>query len=183
MSKIGKMPIILQDGVQVSVQGSDVQITGTKGNISYVLPTGISAVVEEGKVSLSATNINDRKIRAMYGLTRAHMANVIKGLSVGFEKHLELVGVGYRAQMQGTDLSLSLGFAHPVKFKPGAGITLSVKDNTITVSGTDKTLVGEMAAKIRAVKPPEPYKGKGIKYKGEKVRRKAGKAAKAAGAK
>ena len=110
------------------------------------------------------------------------MANAVKGVDTGFEKKLEMAGVGYRAQMQGEDLVLSVGFSHPVKFSPKGGIKLSVADNVISVSGMDKAMVGEMAAEIRQVRPPEPYKGKGIKYKGEYVRRKAGKAAKAAGA-
>jgi large subunit ribosomal protein L6 len=119
----------------------------------------------------------------MFGLTRANLANIIKGLDTGFEKKLELQGVGYRAQMQGNDLVLSLGFSHPVKFSPDPAIKITVAENVITIVGTDKALVGLTAAKIRGVKPPEPYKGKGIRYKGEQVRRKAGKAAKAVGGK
>lgn len=183
MSKIGKMPIILNSNVQATVQGNVVQITGSKGNASYALPEGMTVEVAEGKVVVGAKDLNNKKIRALYGLTRANLANVIKGVDAGFEKKLELSGVGYRAQMQGTDLVLSLGFSHPVKFKPQPGITISVADNVITISGSDKVGVGETAAKIRAVRPPEPYKGKGIKYQGERIRRKAGKAAKAAGAK
>lgn len=183
MSKIGKLPIILSSGVTATVSGNAVSISGPKGNASYTLPEGMSVEIAEGRVSVSAQNKNDRKQRAMYGLTRANLANVIKGVDKGFEKKLELIGVGYRSQMQGTDLVLSLGFSHPVKFTPLAGVTIAVVDNVIVISGADKTLVGEMAANIRAVKPPEPYKGKGIKYQGERIRRKAGKAAKAAGAK
>lgn len=183
MSKIGKMPIILSDGVNVTVTGDQVQVSGTKGNASYTIPNGMKVEVVDGKVTVIAGDITDRKLRALFGLTRANLNNVIKGVSKGFEKKLELVGVGYRAQMQGADLVLSLGFSHPVKFKPEPGITLSAADGVITVAGQDKALVGNTAAKIRAVRPPEPYKGKGIKYKGEKIRRKAGKAAKATGAK
>lgn len=183
MSKIGKLPIAIPDGVTVTVQGSQVQINGTKGNSSYTVPAGIAAAVTDGNVVVTAEHKEDRAVRAVYGLTRANLANVIKGMSAGFEKKLELAGVGYRAQMQGTDLVLSLGFSHPVKIKPLQGVTLTVADNGITVTGTDKMSVGQMAAVIRAVRPPEPYKGKGIKYKGERIRRKAGKAAKAAGAK
>ncbi len=183
MSKIGKMPIILVDGVNVTVNGDQVQVSGTKGNASYVVPSGMKVEVAEGKVTVTAGDITDRKLRAMYGLTRANLNNVIKGISTGFEKKLELVGVGYRAQMQGADLVLSLGFSHPVKFKAEPGITMSVADGVITIEGQDKSLVGNLAARIRAVRPPEPYKGKGIKYKGEKIRRKAGKAAKATGSK
>jgi large subunit ribosomal protein L6 len=183
MSKIGKMPIILNSGVTVTVEGSQVQISGTKGNASYTIPSGMSVEVAEGKVQVTTKDISDKKVRAMYGLTRANLANAIKGVDTGFEKKLELVGVGYRAQMQGNDLVLSLGFSHPVKFTPLDGVKIAVVDNGISISGADKTMVGELAARIRAVRPPEPYKGKGIKYKGEKIRRKAGKAAKAAGAK
>jgi large subunit ribosomal protein L6 len=182
MSKIGKMPIIVNSGVTVTLSGSQVSVSGPKGNGSYTIPEGITAAVEEGKVTLSAKDITDRKFRALYGLTRANLANVIKGVDAGFEKKLELAGVGYRAQMQGTDLVLSLGFSHPVKFKPKDGIKIAVADNGISITGNNKADVGETAAKIRAIRPPEPYKGKGIKYKGEKIRRKAGKAAKAAGA-
>lgn len=180
MSKIGKMPIIIPNGVTVTVQGSNVQVAGPKGNVSYVIPANVAATVDDGKVQVTAEKQEDKKIRALFGLTRANLANVIKGVDTGFEKRLEIVGVGYRAQMQGTTLVLSLGFAHPVKIVPLPGITLATADNNgIVVSGTDKALVGQVAAQIRAVKKPEPYKGKGIKYKGEKVRRKAGKAAKA----
>ncbi len=184
MSKIGKMPIVIPEGVNVSVQGKDVSITGAKGNTIYIVNNGVDVVVEEGKIVVSAKKQDvDKKIRALFGLTRANLANIVKGVSIGFEKKLEMVGVGYRAQVQGADLVLSLGFAHPVKFSQVQGITFSVDENKITISGTDKVLVGEMAARIRATKPPEPYKGKGIKYVGERIRRKAGKAAKAAGAK
>ena len=183
MSKIGKLPITIGNGVNVTVTGDKVAVTGPKGNAALTLPTGIHVAVAEGKAVVTAENKEDRKVKALYGLTRANLANLIKGVDTGFEKKLELQGVGYRAQMQGADLVLSLGFAHPVKFQPRDGIKLSVADNVITVSGSDKIIVGEIAAEIRSVKPPEPYKGKGIRYRGEFVRRKAGKAAKAAGAK
>lgn len=183
MSKIGKLPITLANGVSITVQGNQVQVNGPKGNVSYTIPAGVKVVVEDGKAVVTAENKEDRNVRALFGLTRANIANIVKGVDTGFEKKLEIVGVGYRATMQGTTLVLSLGFAHPVKFNPPTGITLNVIDNAIVVSGSDKIAVGQMAAQIRAVKPPEPYKGKGIKYAGERVRRKAGKAAKAAGAK
>lgn len=183
MSKIGKLPITLTNGVSVTIQGNQAQITGPKGNVSYTIPAGITVAVEDGKVVVTAANKEDRSVRALFGLTRANLANVIKGVDTGFEKKLEITGVGYRAQMQGTTLQLSLGFSHPVRFTPPQGITLAVVDNAIVVSGSDKIAVGQMAALIRGVKPPEPYKGKGIKYAGERIRRKAGKAAKAAGGK
>jgi large subunit ribosomal protein L6 len=181
MSKIGKLPIPVSSSVTVQVSEGLITVTGSKGTMTMPLPEGIQIVHEEGRVLVTADNKEDRMVRSMYGLTRAILSNLIKGVDTGFEKKLEIVGVGYRGSMQGTDLTLSLGFAHPVKFKPLPGVTLAIQDNVITVSGSDKTQVGEMAAKIRASKPPEPYKGKGIKYKGEKIRRKAGKAAKAAG--
>lgn len=173
------MPIAIDSSVSVTVQGQGVNIVGPKGAVSYDMPEGVSAEVVDGNMLVTAKNLEDRRVKAFYGLTRANLANIVKGVSVGIEKKLELVGVGYRAQMQGVDLVLSLGFSHPVKFTPKAGITLSVAENTITVSGINKADVGETAAKIRQARPPEPYKGKGIKYKGEHVRRKAGKAAKA----
>jgi large subunit ribosomal protein L6 len=183
MSKIGKLPIILGNGVSATMQGSNVTVTGPKGTASYVIPTGMEVNVADGKLTVSAKDISDRKVRALYGLTRANLNNIVKGVDTGFEKRLELVGVGYRAQMQGVDLVLSLGFSHPVKIKPKDGVKIEVKDNNVIISGNSKMDVGEQAANIRAIKPPEPYKGKGIKYKGEHIRRKAGKAAKAAGAK
>ena len=183
MSKIGKLPITIGNGVTVTVDGRNVNVNGPKGNGTLPLPVGVDVTIEEGKVLVTAKNLTDRKVKALYGLTRANLANLIKGLDTGFQKQLEIMGVGYRAQMQGNDVSLSLGFAHPVKFHPKDGVTVAVADNVITVSGTDRQLVGEAAANMRKIKPPEPYKGKGIRYKGERVRRKAGKAAKAAGAK
>lgn len=183
MSKIGKLPITVGNGVTVTVAGNNVSVNGPKGNGTLPLPEGIQVETQEGRVLVTAKNLEDRKVKAMYGLTRANLANLIKGLDSGFEKQLEITGVGYRAQMQGVDLVLSLGFSHPVKFHPRDGVTIAVTDNVIKISGSDKQLVGEAASNIRKIKPPEPYKGKGIKYKGERIRRKAGKAAKAAGAK
>ncbi len=183
MSKIGKTPIEIKSGIQVVVEGNTVKISGPKGEVVYPVPNGITVSLTDGRLQFSAANQQDRKVRALYGLTRAQIANVIKGVDTGFEKKLELQGVGYRAQVQGNDLVLSLGFSHPVKFQPDKSIKIAVAENIISVSGTDKTLVGETAAKIRAIKPPEPYKGKGIRYKGEQVKRKVGKAAKAVGTK
>ena len=183
MSKIGKLPITVGNGVTVTVDGRNVTVSGPKGNGTLPLPAGINVVTEEGRVLVTAEKLDDRKVKAMYGLTRANLANLIKGMDTGFEKQLEILGVGYRGQIQGVDLVLSLGFAHPVKFHPREGVKVAIADNVITVSGNDRQLVGEAAANIRKVKPPEPYKGKGIRYKGERVRRKAGKAAKATGAK
>lgn len=183
MSKIGKMPIEVKEGINVTISGQDVKISGTKGEESHVVAPGIKAELKDGFLIVSQVKENDENTKAMFGLTRALLANIVKGVADGFEKKLELVGVGYRAQMQGEELVLSLGFSHPVKFKPADGVKISVAENVITISGINKAMVGETAAKIRAAKPPEPYKGKGIKYAGERIRRKAGKAAKAVGGK
>ncbi len=179
MSKIGKLPIAIPDGVTVTITGSTVNVQAPNGASSYVLPKGISAEIVDAKLQLSQV---DTTTGALYGLSRANIANIITGLTKGFEKKLELAGVGYRAQVSGTELTLSVGFSHPVKMQAPQGITFAVAEGIITVSGADKTIVGNVAANIRKVRPPEPYKGKGIKYVGEHIRRKAGKAAKAVGA-
>ncbi len=183
MSKIGKMPVIIKEGVTVTLTDGVVSVQGPKGTLSYRMPHGIVAVLKDGKVVVSQKEEGKELTKALFGLTRALIANMVKGVSEGFQKKLELVGVGYRAQALGPDLSISVGFSHPVKMKAPDGIQFAVLENTIIVSGIDKTIVGNIAAKIRAIRPPEPYKGKGIKYVGEKIRRKAGKAAKAVGAK
>lgn len=182
MSKIGKLPIALKNGINVTITDDLVQVVGVKGEMSYTLPKGIKISQEETQLVV-AREKDSKELRAMWGLARAQVANMVIGVDLGFEKKLELQGVGYRAQVQGNDLVLSLGFSHPVKFSPKEGIKISVADNIITIAGINKMLVGELAANIRAVKAPEPYKGKGIRYVGEIVRRKAGKAAKAVGAK
>ncbi|HET9947117.1 MAG TPA: 50S ribosomal protein L6 [Patescibacteria group bacterium] len=181
MSKIGKMPIEIPAGVTVTVSGNQVAVAGTKGNVTHVVPAGIIVKVEENKVVVSQVEKTQEQTKALFGLTRALLNNIIKGLSVGFEKRLEMTGVGYRAQAAGQDLTLNVGYSHPVKIKAPAGVMFAMEGNVIVVSGSDKALVGDLAAKIRAVRPPEPYKGKGIKYVGEYIRRKAGKAAKAVG--
>ncbi len=182
MSKVGKTPIAIGSGVNISVQGDKAQVSGPKGSANVNVPEGILVEVNETQAVVTVKDQTDRKIRSLFGMFRANLANAVKGVDTGFEKKLEMTGVGYRALIQGTDLVLSVGYSHPVKFSPKDGLKLSVADNVITVTGIDKALVGEMAAEIRAVRPPEPYKGKGIRYQGEYVRRKAGKAAKAAGA-
>lgn len=183
MSKIGRLPILVKEGMQITVSGQEVKITGVKGEYTYTVPAPIQVTYEDGKMIVSQKNPNDVNTRALFGLTRASLANIVKGADEGFAKKLELAGVGYRAQVQGTDLVLSLGFSHPVKFTPPQGVTFTVAENVITISGSDKMIVGDIAARIRKVRPPEPYKGKGIKYVGEHIRRKAGKAAKAVGTK
>lgn len=181
MSRIGKLPVIIKEGVTVSEENGSVVVAGPKGTLAFKIPSGIDVTIANGAVSV-ATKKEDGEIMPYFGLTRASIANMIKGVTEGFSKQLELSGVGYRAQAAGSDLTLSVGYSHPVKIKAGEGITFSVSENVITVSGIDKKLVGDAAAEIRAVRPPEPYKGKGISYKGERIRRKAGKAAKAVGA-
>jgi large subunit ribosomal protein L6 len=176
------MPVQIPQGVTVSVNDSLVQLKGPKGESSLAIPRGIDVVVADSTIQV-ATNRKDKPGKALYGLTRALLANQVKGLTQGFTKTLELVGVGYRANITGTNLVLSVGYSHPVTITPPQGITLSVADGKILVSGADKQQVGQIAADIRAVKPPEPYKGKGIRYEGEYVRKKAGKAAKAVGGK
>ncbi len=181
MSKIGKTPIIIKDGITANISGNIVNVTGPKGNFKYTLPLGIHVKVEGDKVIVSQDPNALEDTKALFGLVRATIANMVYGASTGFEKKLELSGVGYRAQLAGADLNLSLGFSHPVKIKAIQGITFGVIENVVTISGGDKALVGDIDAKIRAIRPTEPYKGKGIKYVGEKIRRKAGKAAKAVG--
>lgn len=183
MSKIGKLPVEIKEGVTVSVDGNVVKVSGNGKTMTFPIPEGIEVVVADGKAVITQKQKGSVQTRPMFGLMRASLANMVKGVSTGFEKKLELTGVGYRAQVQGADLVLSLGFSHPVKFSPEPGITFKVAENVITVAGSDKAVVGNTAAMIRAVRPPEPYKGKGIKYQGEYIRRKAGKAAKAVGGK
>ena len=183
MSKLAKKPIAIKEGVSVSIENGRIKITGPKGTLYFAIPNGVVVKVADGNVEVSVKKSDDDKTKAMSGLTRSMLANMVIGVSTGFSKQLELSGVGYRALASGNDLTLSVGFSHPVKLAAPNGISFSVADNVITVSGIDKGLVGNMAAKIRSIRPPEPYKGKGIKYVGEKIRRKAGKAAKALGAK
>lgn len=182
MSKIAKKPVEIIEGTKVSLENGEVKVGGTKGNLSFKVPAGVSVKIDEGKVIVLQSEDSD-SAKALSGLVRANIANMIRGVSQGFEKRLELSGVGYRAQASGNVITLSVGFSHPVKITADPSISFNVEENIITVSGSDKSLVGDMAAKIRAVRPPEPYKGKGIKYQGERIRRKVGKALKAVGAK
>lgn len=180
MSKIGKLPVEIKEGVSVVLEGSGIKVTGSKGSLSFAIPEGIHVVHEDGKIIVTQKNSNTG---ALFGLVRATIANMAQGVQDGFEKKLELSGVGYRAQVSGNDLVLSVGYSHPVRIKASDGITFTVVENLITIAGADISVVGNLAAKIRAIRPPEPYKGKGILYKGEKIRRKAGKSAKAVGVK
>jgi large subunit ribosomal protein L6 len=175
MSRVAKKPIALPKGVEFNIQSDSISVKGPKGTLSIAKPSGIDAKLEDGNVQLSAS---DDGMIPLSGTLRAILANMVKGVSEGFERKLELVGVGYRAAMQGKDLNLSLGFSHPVLFTPPAGITITTPTQTeILVAGADKQLVGEVAAKIRGYRPPEPYKGKGVKYSDETIIRKEAKKA------
>jgi len=175
MSRVAKKPVALVKGVELSVQSDSISVKGPKGTLSVIKPVGIEVNIEDGNAQLSA---NDASLVPLTGTLRAIVANMVKGVSEGFERKLELVGVGYRAAMQGKDLSLSLGFSHPVLFQTPEGITISTPTQTeILVAGADKQRVGEVAAKIRGYRPPEPYKGKGVKYAGEVIIRKEAKKA------
>lgn len=180
MSKIGRNPIQLPSGVTVNITGAQVVVKGSKGELNYTLPQGISATLEGTTLTLTRKN-DEKALRALHGLSRAILANMVTGVTIGFSKTLELVGTGYRVRQAGNKLVLSLGFSHEIEYPAPAGIDFKVEGtNLITVSGFDKQLVGQVAAEIRGYKKPEPYKGKGVRYQGEVVRRKAGKAAKAA---
>lgn len=183
MSKLARKPINIIEGVTVTFDQNAIKVSGPKGNLSFRIPEGVDVKSVEGRLQVSLKDKNNENLRPSLGLTRAMVSNMITGVSAGFEKRLELSGVGYRAQVNGSDLAISVGFSHPVKVAAVQGINFAVNDNVITISGIDKDLVGNMAAKIRFIRPPEPYKGKGIKYVQEKIRRKVGKAAKALGVK
>ena len=178
MSRIGKKPIPVPEKVVVTLDGLLVKVKGPKGELSRTLPDGVSISQADGIIFVSADS-EKRKSRERHGLSRTLVANMIEGVSNGYLKKLEIVGVGSRAQVKGKKLVVSAGFSHPVEVIPPEGITFKVENNTnVTVSGVDKELVGNEAAKIRAIRPPEPYKGKGIKYAGEHIIRKAGKSGK-----
>jgi len=176
VSRIGKKPISLPAGVKVTVDGNTVTVQGSKGTLIQTLPEGITINQEDNQLLVQRAD-DSKQQRAFHGLTRALIANMVEGVTNGFEKKLELVGVGYRAQMQGKKLVISIGFSHPVEIDAPEGIDFEVPAPTrITIRGIDKQLVGNTAAHIRAIRKPEPYKGKGIKYENEYIRRKAGKA-------
>ena len=178
MSRIGKEPISVPSDVQVSIEGRSVEVTGPKGSLDLDLPGEINVRQEDDTVLVERPN-DDRKNKALHGLTRSLINNMVIGVSEGFKKELEIVGVGYRAAISGDGLELQLGFSHPVKVNAPDGITFDVPEPTqIIVSGINKEIVGQVAADIRSYRKPEPYKGKGIRYAGEYVVRKAGKAAK-----
>lgn len=178
MSRVGKVPVKIQQGVKVEIKDGLVKVEGPKGKLSHKLPRGVSAKVENGQVLVTRDENLTNNASALHGLSRTLIYNMVHGAHVGFQKELDIVGVGYRAAMKGQTLSMTLGYSHPVDFVVPAGITAKVENNTrVIVSGADKVLVGMVAAKIRSFKEPEPYQGKGIKYVNEHIIRKQGKAA------
>ena len=181
MSRIGRLPVVVPNGVQVNVQGSDIHVKGPKGELKRTFSSLIDIAMEDGQVVIKRRS-DAAAERALHGTTRAVIANMIHGVSTGFQVVLEVEGVGYRAEMQGKDLALFVGYSHPVKMEPPTGISFEVdlKTRQIKVLGYDREVVGQTASEIRRVRPPEPYHGKGIRYAGEKIRRKAGKAGKGA---
>jgi large subunit ribosomal protein L6 len=177
MSRIGKLPIAIPSGVTITVDPAEITVTGPKGTLKQFTMPGVT--VEQKENELIVTRVNDEpKNRAKHGLMRALLNNLVQGVTTGFSKKLEINGVGYRVAQQGTDLKLNLGFSHDVIYKVPAGIATTIEQNTITISGISKQQVGQVAAEIRALKKPEPYKGKGIKYEGERIIRKSGKSGK-----
>jgi large subunit ribosomal protein L6 len=175
MSRIGKKAIAAPSGVQVALDGQTISVKGPKGQLAWTVPDEIQITHADGQISLAPRD-DSQRARGMWGLSRTLVSNMVEGVTKGYEQSLELVGVGYRAAMKGQALSLQLGFSHDVDIVPPAGIKFDTpKQTEIKISGIDKQQVGEIAAKIRKIRPPEPYKGKGVKYAGEKVRRKEGK--------
>jgi large subunit ribosomal protein L6 len=183
MSRIGRMPLTVPSGVDVKIADRRVNVKGPKGELGLSIAEPITVTID-GKTVTVVRPDDEKRSKQLHGLTRTLIANMVDGVTKGFSRNLEIVGVGYRAQMQGKKLSLQVGFSHPVVIDPPTGITIAVEGtNKIAVSGADKQSVGQLAAQIRDIRPPEPYKGKGIRYAGERVRRKLGKAGKTAGKK
>lgn len=177
MSRIGKAPIAVPSGVTVDIKDGVVSVKGPKGQLKTAVRSELTVKHEDGKLTVTKNN-DDRITRGLHGLSRTLIANMVKGVTDGFDQNLEITGVGYRAVMEGKRLVLSLGYSHPVNIDPPEGVTIAVgKGNVVTVSGADKQAVGDVSALIRSKRPPEVYKGKGVKYQGEVIRRKAGKAA------
>jgi large subunit ribosomal protein L6 len=177
MSRIGKQPIRIPQGVKVQVEGLTVRAEGPKGKLAQPVPAGLTPRVADGTIVIERQG-EDRRVRALHGLARALVANMVAGVKDGFERKLEIVGIGYRAQMQGKSIQLALGYSHPVLFPLPEGITAEIdKQTAITLRGADKAVLGQTAAKLRGLREPDPYKGKGIRYAGEVVRRKVGKKA------
>ncbi len=177
MSRIGRQPIPLPSGVQVSVNGAVITVKGPKGELNQRLPDVIGVNIDDGQVTVSRPT-DQPKHRALHGLSRSLVANMVEGVTNGYKKTLEIVGVGYRAEKKGQGIKLQLGFSHPIQYDAPKGISLECPQPTqVVVEGIDKQVVGQVAAEIRGFRPPEPYKGKGVRYQGEHVRRKAGKTA------
>lgn len=181
MSRIGKKPIQITSGVEVKTLNGIIEIKGPKGSLSIKPAPEVEVVIEEKEIKVSPRDINSNKARALWGLNRTLIANMIEGVTKGFEKKMEINGVGFKARVEGKDLILDVGFSHPVKTVAPENISFLVEKNVITVSGIDKELVGQICASIRKIRPPEPYKGKGIKYTTEIIRKKLGKKAAGAG--
>lgn len=177
MSRIGKQPITVPSTVKVEIDGRSISVSGPRGTLTREVVPEVRLHLEDGRLLVTRPNDQPRE-RAMHGLTRALLANMVTGVADGFRRTLELVGVGYRAQMQGSKLVMSLGFSHPVEIEPPDGIAFTVEGPRVHVDGIDKEMVGQVAANIRKLRPPEPYLGKGVRYQGEIVRRKAGKSGK-----
>lgn len=183
MSRIGRLPITVPPGVVVTIKQDEVTVHGAKGELKRRFNPGLSVALENEKLVVSRAS-DSREHRSLHGLTRSLLANMVEGVSKGFEKGLEIVGVGYRAEKSGDKLVMRVGFSHPVEVAPALGVSFSVEgNNRITISGIDKEAVGEMAARIRAMRPPDAYKGKGIRYAGETIKLKPGKTGKAVGGK
>ncbi len=179
MSRIGRLPVVIPAGVQINVDGTTVHVKGPKGEMTHIFPPMVSIELEGTSLSVKRSS-EEPTVRALHGMTRALIQNMVTGVSSGFSKVLEIDGVGYRAEMEGANLKLFVGYSHPVIVQPPAGISFEVDTRTrqITIKGYDRQQVGQVAADIRKIRPPEPYHGKGIHYLGEKIRRKAGKAGK-----
>ena len=177
MSRIGKLPIPIPQGVKIQVDGATVRAEGPKGKLAQPVPSGLTTRVADGTSVIERTS-DERQVRALHGLARALVANMVHGVKDGFERKLDIVGIGYRAQMQGKNIQLALGYSHPIIFPLPDGVTAEIdKQIAITLRGADKAVLGQTAAKLRALRKPDPYKGKGIKYSGEVIRRKVGKKA------
>jgi large subunit ribosomal protein L6 len=178
MSRIGRLPVTIPSGVKVDVNGQDVSVTGPKGTLALTVAEPIAVAQEDSVIRVTRPN-DDGPVRALHGLSRTLIANMVTGVTEGYKKTLEIVGVGYRVQAKGNDLEFSLGYSHPITITPPDGITFRVEAPTrFVVEGIDKQLVGEVSAKIRKLRKPDPYKGKGVRYQGEVIRRKAGKVGK-----
>ena len=176
MSRIGRRPVAIPSGVTVRCEGGRISVKGPKGALEGPLPGSVEVQVTDGQVKITRSG-EDGPTRALHGLTRAALANMITGVTKGFVRELEIQGVGYRAEVKGKKLVMALGFSHPVEMAIPEGLSVSVQENRIKVEGSDRERVGQFASDVREVRPPEPYKGKGIRYVGERVRRKVGKAA------